>query len=123
MFVAEGNPAMNMKTVKNLSDVSLAGVSVELEKTDGNVTGVIITDGKGGRLVARKTDWGMTVLVPAPPKMVKRHRIEGKLKGIPFREDFEHAHQATQRLVELGLENDPMEGTIKEVEIPEEMVD
>lgn len=114
---------MNLKTVKNAKEVTLDGISVELEKTDQSITMVTLRDGKGNTLIVRKTDWSFAVLVPAPPVMVKRFRIEGKLHGIPFKEDFESKRGAANRLGELGatnrLELSREECPITEVEVPE----
>ena len=50
--------------------------------------------------IARYSDLG--VYVPAPPKMVKRYALTGKLLGLTeINEIFEHEHEATSRLHEF----------------------
>ena len=90
-----------MMTVTKDSDISLAGISVELVFVDKAIKGLVLTDGKGGHMEVRASDWSFNVLVPAPPEMVDRWQIKGTVSKIPFDELFETEYEATARLGEL----------------------
>jgi hypothetical protein len=108
---------MNLKTVKKQEEVRLMGIAADVEFKDGHATGLILRDAGGGVLVVRMSQYSsLDVLVPAPPKMVERHRIAGKLKGIEFSELFETEYEAQNRLRDLEVSG----VQIEKVSVPEE---
>lgn len=82
----------------------------------GTVRAVTLKDASGYTLVIRG-DYGVSVLIPAPPKMVKRYRLTGTLKGLKYEEFFDDRYSADVRSTEL--EEFDNKGEITEVEVPE----
>lgn len=111
---------MNMKTVKKHSEIILAGIAIEMHVKDGTTIGLTLKDASGSLVTVQRDSYGLgvDVLIPAPPKMVKRHQVKGKIKGVAFCELFDESYLAIARVNELGVDADPIEVT--EVEIPEE---
>lgn len=110
---------MNLKSIKKDSDAKLSGITIDIDRVDGSVRRVSLRDDKGG-LVVIQGDYGVSVSVPEPPKMVKQWRIEGALKGLKFCELFEAKWDAETRLRELGaVDEEGNELQPVEVEIPE----
>ena len=95
---------MKMKLVTKESDITLAGVSVELVHVDKALKGVIFRDASGGHVEIRASDWSFNVTVPAPPEMVDKWQIKGTVSKIPFDELFDSEYEATIRLGELSTD-------------------
>ena len=113
---------MNLKSIKKDSDAKLAGVTVDIDRVDGLIRRISLRDANGGLLVIQG-DYGVSVSVPEPPKMVKRWKIAGVLapQRLPFGEDFEDKWTAEARLRELGFDDHEFVelGGLVEVEVPE----
>lgn len=93
---------MNLVSAKKNSDIQLPGLCVDIERIDGSIK--TITLSCGDKVVVIRGDWsGMSVAVPAPPKLVKRWRLTGALKGLTVDESFETMSAATERMEELEL--------------------
>lgn len=110
---------MNFQTVKKESEVELLGVAVEIESQNGSHRAITLRDGNG-RLVRISSTYGIDILIPAPPKTVKKFRLEGTFAGlVPVSEDFDDEYMAKDRLrefernrgydSELGLKITPVE--------------
>lgn len=110
---------MNMKTVKKASEITLTDITISFTTKDGQITGVVFGDCEGRSVTVQNNGWssGLEVLVPAPPAMVKRWQVSGKLRGISFDETFDEEHKALARMTEIGVEADPCE--LKTIEIAE----
>lgn len=111
---------MQFITVKKSSDIKLAGIKAELDITDKSVNGVTFTDADGNVVRVSLRSYSMTVEVPAPPTMVKRFKVIGKVLGLPVDELFADRYDADIRADELnrGLMSPGVE--VLEVEVPEE---
>jgi hypothetical protein len=94
---------MNFKTIKQASEIKLSGIVAELEKKDGIIAGVTLRDSAGGMLVVKVNNYSVEVLVPAPPKLVRRYRVRGALADVQVDELFEHDFSAKARITELEL--------------------
>src|SRR5581483_10350628 len=95
---------MNMKTAKTPKDITLTGVTIEFDRSDGQLRAVIIRDGNGGMLkIAQSGSYAMEALVPAPRKLVSQYRVRGTIGDIDIDETFQHEYQASARITELGL--------------------
>lgn len=70
-------------------------------------------------LIVQMNSYSLQALVPAPPVMVKRHRLSGEFKGLKVEEFFENDWDAKSRMSEFGY--DVPEGSLKieQVEVPE----
>lgn len=113
---------MNMKTVKKHSEIVLAGIAIEMHVKDGQTTGLTLTDANGSLVTVSRDTYGIgiDVLVPAPPKMVDRWRVSGKVLGLAVSEDFEGEYEAGARLDALACGTGEGEGLkITKVEVPE----
>ena len=109
---------MNMDNVKKDSDIKLpAGLTSEVERHDGNARRVTIRDSSGAVVLVVAGDYGVSILVPSPPKMVKKFRLAGTLKGLKYEENFDDKYSAEVRATEL--ESFDEKGTITEVEVVE----
>jgi len=111
---------MQFITVKKSSDIKLAGIKAELDITDKSVNGVTFTDADGNVVRVSLRSYSMTVEVPAPPTMVKRFKVIGKVLGLPVDELFADRYDADIRADEWnrGLMSPGVE--VQEVEVPEE---
>ena len=111
------------KTVKDHADVKLEGVDVEIEKADTMISAIAITDKAGNKLLIRVKDYSVSVLVPAPVPTVDRWRLAFSLKGIQVDELYSNDYLALTRwrdLTDGGISDNPPDGTIKKVQVPEE---
>lgn len=59
---------MHLKTVKDPTEIKLAGISIETERSDDSISAIKLTDNDGNVAVIRIDGWALKVLVPAPPK-------------------------------------------------------
>ena len=71
---------MNYVTVKNPTDIKLAGILVNFERVNDSLKVVTLSDGKGGicRFTAGSYE-GANVTVPAPPKKEDRYILRGEV--------------------------------------------
>jgi hypothetical protein len=116
---------MKLQEVKKESEICLTGVLVEIERRENEVADITFSDGLGGFLkVAPGRYSGLSLLIPAEPKLVEGYRLSGKFLGlVEVLEDFDTKYRAERELekyaeaagpgVEHGL-------SIKQVEVPEE---
>jgi hypothetical protein len=115
---------MNYTTIKNAAEIQLQGISVELEKRDGSNHAIVLRDANGGFLKITAS-YGISVLGPAAPKMVKKFRLSGKFAGlVDVLEDFDSEYDAKAKLDEFKHQHrgDDSEVGLKieQVEVPEE---
>lgn len=108
----------NLKTVKGASEITLEGIAVEFVKQDASVKRVTLTDGKG-TTVTFSADYGMSVLVPAPPQMIDKWMLQGTYKGITVSEAFDSKYAAESRRDEIGYGEDVAELSIDKTQVPE----
>lgn len=111
---------MQFITAKKSSDIKLAGIKAELDITDKSVNGVTFTDAEGNVVRVSLRSYSMAVEVPAPPVMVKRYKVAGKLMGLTVNEMFDDAFNAEVRVEELTRLSTNADLGVQEVEIPEE---
>lgn len=111
---------MQFITAKKSSDIKLAGIEAELDITDKSVNGVTFTDAEGNVVRVSLRSYSMAVEVPAPPVMVKRYKVAGKLMGLTVNEMFDDAFNAEVRVEELTRLSTNADLGVQEVEIPEE---
>ncbi len=99
---------MNWVEIKKFDEIKLAGVRVDGEMKNNSPFEVTLSDAAGNCVKARKGTYGeLEILVPAPPKMVKRVRVSAKIGGVEFGKDFESsyaAHEFKRELDDKGLE-------------------
>lgn len=101
--------------VKHNSEVELAGVTVEIDKTDTTLNCITLTDANGNTARIRMSSYSMYLEVPAKPKLVKKFAVKGTFRGIDVNEVFDNQYQAEDRSAELDREVE-----VTEVEVPEE---
>jgi hypothetical protein len=90
---------MRFDTVKSADQITLRGISVELDIVGGSLKGATLRDASGSMARFTLRNWNdFTIEVPAAPKMVKRHRMQAEVLGVATVELFEHSHQAHERL-------------------------
>lgn len=111
---------MQFITVKKSSDIKLAGIKAELDITDKSVNGVTFTDAEGNVVRVSLRSYSMTVEVPAPPTMVKRFKVIGKVLGLSVNELYADRYDADIRADELNRGAMSPQVEVLEVEVPEE---
>jgi hypothetical protein len=92
---------MNLISAKALNQVSLAGITLDWVKEDNSVKEVRLSDGTGGQIVIRSSQYGdaLKVMVPAPPTKEDRWAVVGKFLDVAdIRDVFESEHEAQNRL-------------------------
>ena len=109
---------MKWKMIKKDSELVLEGITIERDTHDTSNRQLTFTDAKGNK-VRVTADYGMNIVVPAPPEMVTRYRLVGSYKGLAVSEVFEYEHEANERLREF---DDSAEDALKveKVEVPAE---
>jgi hypothetical protein len=115
---------LNLQSVKKVSEIPLSGVDIEIESHNNSPKSLTIRDANGGFLRVSAT-YGIEILVPAKPKMVKKYRLAGKFAGlVDVVEDFDSSYDANQRLREYNAKvneyGDETGLSVTEVEVPEE---
>lgn len=111
---------MQFITAKKSSDIKLAGIKAELDITDKSVNGVTFTDAEGNVVRVSLRSYSMAVEVPAPPVMVKRFKVLGKVLGLSVNELYSERYDADIRADELNRGSMSPEVEVLEVEVPEE---
>ena len=85
--------------VKNPSDITLEGVSVELDWTDTTVNSIIVCDPKGNALRILRGEYsGMKAMIPAT---VEKYRLHGVSCGIDIDQTFDDEATAEDRKREM----------------------
>lgn len=120
---------MNWKSVKGEKEVEeVYGKPIEFEKEDGNIKSVTITaeNGKKLRFANSGYGYGVSVFVPAPPKMVDKYKLSGTINELPIQDEFlEDAYEAEKRKQYWerkfnALSEDEVKLSIDKVQVPEE---
>lgn len=113
---------MNLKTIKTANEIKLAGYYVEAETVNDSLNAIVIRD-EDGALVAKfcNESYSFRALVPAPPKMVKRHNVSGNIHGITVNEVYSDVYEANRRASVLN--DSGGEVAVNEIEITQEAAD
>mgnify|MGYP000848319551 CR=1 FL=1 len=92
---------MNLKEVKNASEIRLGGVNVDIELHNGRAHAVTVTDPNGGMLRVVSDLTALRLLVPEPPKRVTRYHLSGRFAGlVDVSEYFDDQNEAVTWLEE-----------------------
>lgn len=94
--------SIKWKTVKDDSELKLAGCTIEVERIDGAAKAVIIRDGAGGVVKIWENSWALGIAVPAPPEAKVAWAVTGKVLGIVVDEVFATEAKADERRDELA---------------------
>ena len=98
------------------ADITLEGVSVELDWTDSTVNSIVVRDANGNALRVIKGEYsGMRAMIPA---RVEKYRLRGTLCGSPFEQVFDEIHEAEERQDEFNELGDKAQLTIDKVRVP-----
>ena len=111
---------MRFVTVKRATEIKLEGVRVSLDIVNGLQRGILITDGKGGVLRVRLAGYSdLSIEVPAPPEVEKKHKLTGSVLGIQVDKTFDDQFEAQREQIKLE-EAAPGSAVLKleEVEVP-----
>jgi hypothetical protein len=93
---------MRFVTVKRATEIKLEGVKVSLDIVNGLQKGILLSDGKGGVLRVRLMGCSdLSIEVPAPPEVEKKHKLTGWVLGIPVDKTFDHQHEAQREQMKL----------------------
>lgn len=92
---------MKFVTAKNLAALKLAGVTITVDVTDDILRTVTLADSEGNVIRLAHRDYSMKLEIPAPPKMVKKHRLHGDVIGVVVDELFDDEYLAKDRLNEF----------------------
>lgn len=105
------------RTVKKGEQPKLDAVTVALERHDGTIHSITLTDASG-RSIKVTSAYGMSVLVPAEPEKERKSVVKGDILGVPVRETFESEFEAKERQREIERIGGAVEVATEEVEIP-----
>ena len=99
----------------------LKGITIDIDSVNDQPKILTLIDSDGN--LVRVGDLGgyssLLITVAAPPKMVKKYKLAGSLKGLAVEELFEEKYLADDRMRELaGLASDS-DLAITEVEVEE----
>jgi len=117
---------MKLIEVKKNTDVNLAGITAEVDFTNGSVTCVTLVDSTGRKVKIEHGPYGgMRVLVPEPPKKIKQYRVTATFPesmGLgTVKRDFSDKYSAEALVAAFNNEvRSVLESTIEEVEVFEE---
>lgn len=113
---------MKFVALKNPSQLVLAGITVAVDQVDNSLSTVTLTDEEGQIVRFAMRSYSMQVEVPAPPKMVKRHRVEGAVLGLSVSLTFDSLRAANDAVDHYSREvnSDLVALTVTEIEVPEE---
>jgi hypothetical protein len=116
---------MEWTKVKQAKDVTLEGVSVDFDRTDGSFKSVTFTDAKGNkfRIGTEASYSSLAVEIPAKPKLVEKHVLRGEVAGLKVEESFDSEYAARDRKQELsGRFSDAEDGlTVAKEQVPDEI--
>lgn len=114
---------MKLQSTTKQSDLKLDGIDIQLEMHNSSVGQLVFTD-KSGKTIKIVGTYGVSVLIPAPPKMTEKWELSGKFDDlVDVKETFDTEYDANDRLREF--ERRSKSGgecglTVKKVEVPEE---
>ncbi len=108
---------MRFSRVKKDSEVQLPGIDVQVERHDSSINSLTFVVG-GRPLLKVSGSYGVEVLIPAPPQMVKRYQVIGSVAGVTVNELVEDSYDAKKRVSEIQEHDGVAE--FSEVEVPEE---
>jgi len=113
----------NWRKLEKIGDVQIAGdVAVEIEFHDGTPHALTLRGSEGGAVRAMAAPYqGIQVLVPAPPAIVRRWRVSGKLPGgIEVVETYDTMDAARNRTLQLREDQGAADLIdYAEIEVPE----
>lgn len=113
-------------SVKKAEDIVLDGIEVLITKNETGIRTVTLADKSGHQVVFLSSEYGsLRCEVPAPPKMVKRYRLHGKVLGIETSVLCDTRAEADSRkgyYEDNTSESDHSDThlAIEEIEVPEE---
>jgi hypothetical protein len=114
---------MKFVSVKQDKQLVLDGVTFEVTWHDGSISHVLATDAKGNAVRFSVESYNFKVSVPAPPKMVTRFQLTGKVLGMGIDRLFESKYEADEAMSDLMRKLRDDEGSslsVAEVEVAEE---
>lgn len=115
---------IRLQEAKRASQIQLDGIAVELITNDhDHPQELILRDAAGHEVRCRYTGFSLGIFVPAPPKLVERWAVRGKIPGVrdAVLEYFEDEYSATRRRDQLAeLVRVDAELEVAKVSIPEE---
>lgn len=103
-------------SVKEGTDITLNGVSVELDWTNNSIVGVKVSDETGNALRVTKGDYSeLKVLVPAT---VEKYRLHGTYCGLNIDQVFDDEGAAKDKKTEIAGLGEATELEITKVKVP-----
>jgi hypothetical protein len=107
---------MRYKTIKSAKEITLKGeLRFELDSRNDSHRAVNIFDASGNCLRV-EGEYGVTVMVQAPPKTETKYRLTGRVSGLEIvPQVFDSQSEATNKKVELSGSTDELE--IEQVEV------
>ncbi len=93
---------MELRTIKSASEAKLKGITIEIERRDGQFHAVTLRDDAGGFLRVAMNGYSyISVYVPQEPKTVTKFRVQGEIAGVKIDEVAEDKYAADRRADEL----------------------
>jgi hypothetical protein len=110
--------------IKKAEDLTLDGVTFEIERRDGNIVSVTATDAKGRSLQFRGTGWDqrLGVFVPEAPKTKTVHVVTGKIDGADISKTCDTADSATDAKNALVDEHNARDVKIEPIEVLDDSI-
>lgn len=113
---------MELRTIKNANEAKLKGITIEVERRDGQFYAVTLRDEAGGFLRIAKNDYSsVSVYVPQEPKEVTKFRVQGEIAGVKVDEVVADKYAGERRADELKEASSIADVKVvetKETEIP-----
>ena len=111
--------ADHWRRIKEKKELSLDGVTIDVESIGGNISRIKLTDAKGKvLLIERENDYsGIKVYLPSEPKKKKVHRVEYLVCGEKAFKDFEDSYEAHEFKSKVDAEISHSNPTLSEVEV------
>ena len=103
--------------VKSPADITLDGVTVELDWTDtSTINSIIVRDNKGNALRVIKGEYsGMRAMIPAT---IEKYRLHGTCCGLGIDQTFDDEDAAEDRKHEIDELGDKAQLKIEKVRVP-----
>ncbi len=102
---------------------SFPGVFMEPEYVGTSLKALTFYDEDGDIVLKLANDYGLTAMVPSPPKFEKKWNLAGTVLGLPVCEFFDSKYQADNRREELSgrlaTEQFTLDVSEQDVEVPE----
>jgi hypothetical protein len=92
---------MNFVKVKSEKELHLNGIKIDCHVVDNEFSAITFTDDEGNCVNITIANYSMKVCKKAPPKMVKKWRINSALSYLEVDELFENKHEAEDKVNEL----------------------